>query len=128
MITNIGYAAKPAAAAKSPAAGPTTTLTERDTGKSIEISIGQTVLVRLASNPTTGYSWSMHGNPAPLEFVKSDYNADPQGKHRVGASGVQTVQLMAKSAGKAELKLEYKRPWEKDAPPTKTFAATIVVK
>ena len=126
---NVSCTTKQAAAANSPAAAPPpVSLTEQDSGKSIEISVGQPILVRLASNPTTGYSWSVQGNPAPLEVVKSDYDPDPQGKSRVGAGGVQTVQLIAKSAGKAQLKLYYRRPWEKDVPPASTFAVTIVVK
>ena len=42
--------------------------------------------------------------------------------------GYQTIEFVAKSAGEVLLKLEYRRPWEKDAPPARTFTVTIAVK
>ena len=110
------------------AAVPPATVTAQDSRKTIEVSIGQKLIVQLPSNPTTGYRWSVVGSPAPLEFVKSDYTTDPQAASRPGAGGTQTLQFTAKSAGKAELKLGYTRTWEKDVPPVKTFSVTIVVK
>jgi inhibitor of cysteine peptidase len=104
------------------------TLTEQDAGKSIAVSVGQKIVVRLQSNPTTGYQWSVLGDPAPLKFVKSEYAADAQATGRMGADGTQTLKFTAKAPGKVELKLGYRRPWEKDVVPAKTFAATIVVK
>jgi len=118
-----------AGVAKHAAAGtPPVILTEQDSGKTIEIELGKNLFVQLPSNPTTGYQWRVLGSAAPLEFVKSDYATDPQAAGRAGAGGTQTLQFTAKSPGKVELKLGYRRPWEKDVPPVKTFAATIVVK
>ena len=110
------------------AAPPPVTLTERDSGKTVEVAVGQKLVVELSSNPTTGYQWNVLGDPVPLKFVKSDYATDPQAAGRMGAGGTQTLRFAAKSSGKVELKLEYIRPWEKDVPPEKTFSATIVVK
>jgi len=110
------------------AAPPPLTVTEQDNGKTIQITVGQNLLVQLPSNPTTGYQWSVLGNPAPLKFDKSEYASDPQAAGRMGAGGTQIMRFVAKSPGKVELKLGYARRWEKDVPPAKTFAATIVVK
>ena len=107
---------------------PPITITEQDDGKSIKLIKGQTLLVRLAANPTTGYQWMLQGNPAPLELIKSDFTGDPQTKSMAGAGGTQTLQFMARSAGNATLKLEYQRPWEKDVPAAKAFKVTVVVK
>jgi inhibitor of cysteine peptidase len=104
------------------------TLTQQDEGKTVEAAVGQKIFVQLASNPTTGYQWSVVGNPAPLEFIKSDYAADPQAAGRIGAGGIQTLRFADKLPGKVELKLGYARPWEKDVAPAKTFTATIVVR
>ena len=109
-------------------APPPITVTEQDSGKTIEIAVGQKMLVQLPSNPTTGYRWSVLGNPAPLKFVKSDYATDPRAAGRIGTEGVQTLRFTAKSSGKVELKLGYIRPWEKDVPAAKTFSVTLVVK
>jgi inhibitor of cysteine peptidase len=123
MIVGLNCVATEAAAATPP-----TIVTEQDSGKTIEVAVGQKMLVQLPSNPTTGYHWSVLGNPAPIEFVKSDYATDPQAAGRVGAGGTQTLRFTAKSSGKVELKLGYARPWEKDVLPAKTFSVTIVVK
>jgi inhibitor of cysteine peptidase len=107
---------------------PPITVTQQDSGKTIEVAVGQKVIVQLASNPTTGYQWSVLGNTAPLKLVKSDYAADPQVAGRIGAGGTQTLRFTARSSGKVELKLGYARPWEKDVPLAKTFSVTIIVK
>jgi len=110
------------------AAPPPITLIGQDAGKTFEVAVGQQVRVQLPSNPTTGYQWSVLGDPAPLKFVKSDYAADPQAAGRMGAGGTQTLRFTAKASGKVELKLGYARSWEKDVPPAKTFSVTIVVR
>ena len=84
--------------------------------------------MELASNPTTGYQWSVLGDAAPLKFVELDCAADPQAAGRMGARGTQTLRFNAKSSEKAELKLGYQRQWERDAPPKKTFSVIIVVR
>jgi len=84
--------------------------------------------VRLASNPTTGYQWSVPGNTAPLKFVQSERAADPQAAGRMGAGGTETLRCNAKSSGKVELTLGYQRQWEKNTPPAKTFLVVIVVR
>ena len=116
------------ATARASAATPPVTTTEQDGGKTIDVVVAQKIVVQLASNPTTGYQWSVIGSPARLEFVKSDYTTDPQAAGRMGAGGTQTLQFTAKSPGRVELKLGYACPWEKDVAPTKTFAVTIVVR
>ena len=86
------------------------------------------MLVRLTSNPTTGYEWTVKDSPAPLELLKSDFARDPEAKNMVGAGGTQTLQFAAAAAGTAALKLEYRRPWEKDVAAAKTFKVTVAVK
>jgi inhibitor of cysteine peptidase len=127
-IVSVDGAAQQTSGTASQPATPQVTLTEQDAGKSVDVSVGEKIVVQLPSNPTTGYQWSVLGDPAPLKFVKSEYAADAQTAGRVGAGGMQTLKFTAKSLGKVELKLGYRRPWEKDVAPAKTFAATVVVK
>ena len=124
----IGCSAKHATVAAQTAPPAAITITDQDNGKLLEVVRGQTLLVRLASNPTTGYQWALQGDPAPLELIKSDFASAPLSKDLAGAGGIQTVQLTAKSAGRAALKLDYRRSWEKDVPAAKTFAVTVIVK
>jgi inhibitor of cysteine peptidase len=112
-----------ACAAASPVA-----ITDKDAGKSITLAVGQELTLSLESNVTTGFAWEVAGlNTAVLEQVgEPEYKAPQSGL--VGAGGVQLFRFKAKAAGQAELKLNYRRAWEKDVPPAKTFTVTVVVK
>ncbi len=123
-----GSSATRAVAAVQDGSGSPVTVTEQDAGTPVEMVKGQMLLVRLESNPTTGYQWMVGGNPAPVEFVRSDFAADPHSKNPVGAGGTQTLQLVAKATGTAQLKLEYRRPWEKNVAPARTVTFSVVVK
>ena len=124
----IGCSAKQATVAAHTAPASAVTIPDQDNGKSIEVAKRQTLLVRRASNPMTGYQWTLQGAPAPLELIKSDFAGASQSKDLAGAGGIQTVQLTAKSAGSAALQLDYRRSWEKAVPAAKTFAVTVIVK
>lgn len=127
-IALIGCLANQKVVASATATGSSVTVTEQDDGKSIKLDKGQTLVLRLAANPTTGYRWIPQGSPTPLELIKSDFASDAQAKNLAGAGGTQSLRFTAKAAGKAVLKLEYRRPWEKDGAAAKTFTVTVIVK
>src|SRR5690242_5907025 len=52
---------------------PAITLTEQDNGRDIDLNAGETLIVRLPSNPSTGYNWIVAGEPSPLELQKSTF-------------------------------------------------------
>jgi inhibitor of cysteine peptidase len=98
-----------------------------DSGGSASLIPGQPLVVRLPSNPSTGYSWnySVVGDDVlHLESV-SGVSASPNGM--VGVPGDTVWSFRAQGKGIAELNYVYARPWEKDAPPAKTFRLTVVV-
>jgi inhibitor of cysteine peptidase len=66
-------------------------------------------------------------DPAPLVFEKSQHLADSRNEGVAGSGGTQIFQFAADVSGSAKITLEYRRPWEKDAPPAKTFSVTINV-
>lgn len=84
--------------------------------------------VTLVSNPSTGYGWSVvavdgtileqHGDP--VYTAASDKTA-------VGAWGTETLRFKGKSLGKTQLILGYRRSWEKDVAPIRTFQVDIEV-
>jgi predicted secreted protein len=105
------------------------TLAEGDSGKVIDIVRGERVIVRLASNRTTGYSWALltSGSDA-LTSLASEYTqvVDPEGKP--GAPGVESWYFQAKGSGQQELRFEYRRPWERNVPAAKSTNYTIRVR
>lgn len=104
---------------------------ETDSGKTFQPQIAQEVVISLPGNPTTGYSW-FYGKMTDLDAAVSlgeiRYVRDPAGAGRMGAGGTFVATFKSLKAGKTVLNLEYKRPWEKDTPPIKTFSITIEVK
>jgi predicted secreted protein len=46
----------------------------------------------------------------------------------VGVGGVFVATFKAVRAGKTTVRMEYRRPWEKDVAPIETFAVTLDVK
>jgi predicted secreted protein len=100
-------------------------ITDQDNGKDIDLPAGGTLVIRLKSNPSTGYSWAIKGDPSPLRLVKSSTKKNGQNSHVVGAPVTQEFRLTTATAGRASLTLEYRRPWELAAGPAKTFSVKV---
>jgi inhibitor of cysteine peptidase len=105
-------------------------LGESDDGKSVSVDVGRRVRIRLAGNPTTGYSWFLM--PIEGQAVKAngevEYKPNAQQPGMVGGGGTFELVLRAVQAGKSSVRMEYKRPWEKDTPPIRKFAVTLAVR
>ncbi len=100
-------------------------ITDADNGKDIDLPGGDTLVLRLKSNPSTGYSWVIKGDPSPLRLLKSSTRKNDRTGHTAGAPVMQEFRLTAVSAGMASLNLEYRRPWEYTSGPAKTFAVKV---
>lgn len=99
-----------------------------DNNKTFSIVEGQNVVLKLSSNPSTGYKWSVastdrtFGYPTKDEFIGG-------GSGAVGAGGKQKLTWKTKSPlsmiGAHTVKLEYKRG--DSGAPAKTFTFTIEI-
>ena len=103
-------------------------VTDQDNGKDVELASNQTLIVKLASNPSTGYNWAVLGDPAPLKLQKTSYRKNSKSSQVVGAPGAQSFQFSAASAGIANLNLAYRRSWEYNSPPAKSFSLRVNVR
>ena len=103
------------------------TVSERDQGRTITLARGTLLEVRLDSAPGTGYRWETAvQEPSPLRLIETRYVPLADDK-RVGGQQTQLFRFEAAQAGEAELKLQYRRPWERDTPPVRTWSLTVVV-
>jgi inhibitor of cysteine peptidase len=128
VLAGLGLAASGDATPGDKDKGPkTVTVTDKDKDGKVTLGKGEVLEVRLAANLTTGFSW---------QLAKNDTDRlKPQGKPvyerpkepRPGAGGMQVFRFTAEATGKSELRLIYKRPFEKDTPPAKTFKLTVEV-
>jgi len=99
-----------------------------DDGREKQLQKGQTLVVTLEGNPTTGYSWEV---AEPLDEQVLRQVGEPEFKAEsdlVGAGGVQILRFEAVNAGQTTLKLAYRRPWEKDVDPLETYSIQVVVR
>ena len=105
-------------------------LTDSDNGSSVKLALNGELNVALASNITTGFSWSVGDQSATQLELKGEPRYVPPGSTTpvVGAAGTQVFTFEAKSTGTAKLVLEYKRPFEPGVAPEKTFSVTVEVR
>jgi inhibitor of cysteine peptidase len=106
-------------------------LTEADAGATLTVPTGARIVVRLASNPSTGYGWTEVAPPGPTlralgqpAFEKTD-----AASRVVGAPGVQVFRYEVAAPGRARVVLAYARPWEPaDTPAAGRFDVTVVAR
>ncbi len=96
-----------------------------DSGKSFDLVVGQTLTIRLAANPSTGYQWQVVTQPDPATIIVTDSGYDRPASDAAGAAGQAWWTLRATAAGSTSFSLRYVRPWE-PAADAQTF--TIAVK
>jgi inhibitor of cysteine peptidase len=94
-------------------------------GDSISVANGDTFVIALEANPTTGYSWEAEPND-DVEFVSSK---QVQGSsNAIGAPGTQQLTFKAVQTGSSTLTLHYLRPFEQGVPPAETEEFDVTVK
>ncbi len=109
-----------------PAVAATRNLTGADQGKTIQLTTGDTLVVRLESNASTGFAWYVKkGSTALLKLDSQDRiapeNANP------GTPGAQVFTFRANGPGKGDLLLHYVRSWEKPQPDEQTFTVHLTI-
>ena len=104
----------------------TRTLQESDSGQAITLSPGEQFELTLSGNPTSGYQWEVSSyNAAYIQPA-----AEPgfqQSSDLVGAGGYFQFRFQAVKPGRTTLKLVYRRPFEKQSKPLRTFTLKISV-
>ena len=95
-------------------------LTEADSDKTIDVAAGDTVEIQLPENTTTGYRWTLETIDKSFCEVIADERYGPD-KVILGASGTHVWRLKAKHAGNCRIEIAYRRAWQRDTPPARTF-------
>ena len=107
---------------------PAINLSESDAGKTITIAPGETLVIRLASNPTTGYAWTLVKAPEHLELVGGAPVYEPPDGALPGAGGHQSFRLRANTIGRETVELRYARAWERVAASGPPYQVTIEIR
>src|SRR5580698_8708170 len=114
------------AALAHPAFAASRTITEADNGKSIQLNLQDTLTVRLKSNETTGYAWSVLPSSTTCLKLQSQNDVVPPNS-APGAGGKHVFIFQAVSAGKGVLTLHYVRSWEKPDPNETRFTVNVTI-
>jgi predicted secreted protein len=104
---------------------PAPTITQADAGKSVTLSVGERLTVHLSAQLGTGYGWAAASDSTPL--LKFENSGALGSATMPGGAQTQELVFIAAGAGQGTLKLEYRQPWVKDTPPSKTFSVAVTV-
>ena len=106
----------------------TVVLTEKDSGKTIDLRTGDYLEIHQEANPSTGYLWSSSTpNDYIMRLLLDEYSGKKQDRNMVGAPVYKIFRYGAVGPGETGIRLEYRRPWEKNHPPARTFDILIRV-
>jgi predicted secreted protein len=100
-------------------------LEEPDNGSDIFLAQGDAIQVRLNSNPSTGYAWTVASNAPSVLQPAGEPKFEPADKPKPGAAGTQTFSFRVVGGGGVFLELVYARPSEKDTPPARRWGIFI---
>ncbi len=105
----------------------TITATDKENGRHLELRQGDTLTLKLESIPGTGYSWQITKNDTNVMKPLDKPEYEPQDKKAMGSVAYQIFRLKAMSEGTDVLELQYKRVWEKEKEPLKTYRITVQI-
>jgi inhibitor of cysteine peptidase len=86
--------------------------------ETIRLAVGQTALIALQENPSTGYRWELSGSASRnLSLVDISDAGFARGASRLlGAPGTRRFKIVAREPGTALAVFDYARPWERVEP------------
>ncbi|MDR3776675.1 MAG: protease inhibitor I42 family protein [Terracidiphilus sp.] len=105
----------------------TRVVTDADKGGSAPLKAGDVLELRLKSNPSTGYMWSVLPESTPLLKLVDTSQTAPT-KPGVGRPIFQIFRFQAEHSGEGILLLHYVRSWEKPAADEQQFEIHVVVR
>src|SRR5450432_3463175 len=95
--------------------------TDVDNGKTFSVAMGDTLEVRLAESPTTGYRWAICGEASHTR-VADDQFVPPASGH--GAAGLRVIRFQPTQPGTDHIAICLNRSWE-SSPGAQRFAIDI---
>jgi len=102
-------------------------LTEKDQGGRVGVAKGGSLYVRLEASPGTGYGWEIAKNDSRILKLIGKPTFEKSENSQPGGPETEVFHFEGRSTGTTTLELHYRRPWEKDVPPAKTFHVEIEV-
>jgi predicted secreted protein len=103
-------------------------VTEKDSGRTLRLKIGDVLTVKLESIPGTGYSWYVQKHDSKLmEQIGKHTHETPKGSSGVGGPEYEIFRFRAAAAGEDRLTLCYQRIWERGKEPLRKVWFRVTV-
>ena len=100
-----------------------------DDSGGLTTKVGDTFVIRLEANHTTGYSWSLvDSTPGIVQKVSDVYEPYNTTGNIVGSGGTEIWTFKAIAKGTVTLTFDYVRPWETNVAPIKEQIYVVTVK
>jgi inhibitor of cysteine peptidase len=116
-----------AATACTATAGGDVTVTAADSGTTVALQRGDTLVLELEANPTTGFQWEVASVDAAILEQQGDPEFESSEPGKVGSGGKLIFRFRAKESGTTTLEMVYHRAWDKETPPLQTFELSAVI-
>jgi predicted secreted protein len=97
-------------------------ITAADAGKTVALVVGERLTVKLDAQSGTGFAWAPDATSTSLLALLGTTHGRAA---MPGSAESQNLTFVARSAGEGNLKLAYRRPWEKDAAAGKGFSVAV---
>jgi predicted secreted protein len=98
-----------------------------DPTKPVAVDAGEEFFIALASNETTGYTWSQSIADGKIVAYEGNVYQNPS-SGLIGAGGQQIFIYHANRTGTTAIRFSYARPFEHGTPPVKTATFDVSVK
>lgn len=104
-------------------------LTESDSGRTFDLRVGDTLLVALPGNATTGYGWYPRHGAGDVQIIaekgdRYETGISASGVPAAGQGGTYYFAYRVIGPGVCGIALDYKRSWE-NKEPARTFEVMI---
>jgi len=105
------------------AAGAGFSCSEKDNGKTLSASPGDSIVLVLPENPSTGYRWEMETTGGIVPVSDSFFPSDTG---LIGAPGTHLWRFIVKGSGFQKISGTYRRPWVPVSGGEKKFVLHII--
>ena len=104
-------------------------LTQADDGRHLDVRDGDIIVVKLKANRASGFGWVMADSTGDVLVRAGNpvYVPNAAKKGNVGSGGMETWRFRAVHRGEQSMRLEYRRPWERNIP-ERTMRFTVTVR
>lgn len=102
-------------------------LTQKEDNTTVKIAKGTILAIKLEGLPSAGYTWQVAKTNADVLPFNGKVDIEKPKVGVIGAKVMMTLRFTAKAAGMSEVELHYRRPFEKDKKPEKTFKVKVEV-